>query len=192
MSWSRSAIRESDPDRRWRFLAARGNTCSGRGSAGSESSVRFPTRKRSCTPDRRFKGRCSMFWRGLGPWPSSPTRRWRRIRASRGSVSVPPGITRLASPGANGHVEHRIRVMTVDERSSFGRALRLLPRLIVAGGLTAYIFVKSHPRAVLAAAAGADWRPIGIAILLVLADRTLMAYRWVVLLCTVEPGARPP
>src|SRR5206468_11440820 len=70
-------------------------------------------------------------------------------------------------------------------------APRLLPRLIVAGGLTTYIFVKSHPRAILAAGTGADWRPLALASLLVLADRTLMAYRWVVLLCTVEPGSRP-
>src|SRR5213596_844384 len=72
------------------------------------------------------------------------------------------------------------------------RALRLSSRFIVAGGLTAYILWKIHPRAVLAAGTGADWRPIGIAILLVLADRALMAYRWVVLLCTVEPASRPP
>ncbi len=73
-----------------------------------------------------------------------------------------------------------------------GRAVRLVSRFIVAGGLTGYILWKIHPRAVLAAGTGADWRPIGIAILLVLADRALMAYRWVVLLCTVEPASRPP
>lgn len=72
------------------------------------------------------------------------------------------------------------------------RAVRLLPRLIVAAGLTAYILWKSHPRAVLAAAAGADWRPILVAVALVLVDRSLMAYRWVVLLCTVEHAQRPP
>ena len=72
------------------------------------------------------------------------------------------------------------------------RASGLLPRLVIAAGLTAYILWKSHPRAVLAAAAGADWRPMGVAVLLVLADRTLMAYRWVLLLCTVDPALRPP
>ena len=72
------------------------------------------------------------------------------------------------------------------------RAVHRVSRFIVAGGLTAYILWKIHPRAVLAAGTGADWRPIGIAILLVLADRALMAYRWVVLLCTVEPASRPP
>lgn len=39
--------------------------------------------------------------------------------------------------------------------------------------------------------AGADWRPIGIAVLLVLADRTLMAYRSIQLLCTIDPAVRP-
>jgi glycosyltransferase 2 family protein len=72
------------------------------------------------------------------------------------------------------------------------RVVRLMSRLIVAGGLTAYILWKSHPTSVLAAGTGADWRLIGIAVLLVLADRSLMAYRWVVLLCTVEPASRPP
>jgi uncharacterized protein (TIRG00374 family) len=61
----------------------------------------------------------------------------------------------------------------------------------VAGGLTAYILWKSDPRAVLAAAAGADWRPMAAAVLLVVADRALMAYRWVVLLCTVDRALRP-
>ena len=44
----------------------------------------------------------------------------------------------------------------------------------------------------LAAAAGADWRPMAAAVLLVLVDRALMAYRWVVLLCTVDRALRPP
>ena len=68
---------------------------------------------------------------------------------------------------------------------------RLLPRLLVAAGLTAYILWRSDPRAVLAAAAGADWRPMAAAVLLVLLDRALMAYRWVVLLCTVDAALRP-
>jgi uncharacterized protein (TIRG00374 family) len=38
---------------------------------------------------------------------------------------------------------------------------------------------------------GADWRPIGVAILLVVLDRALMAYRSVQLLCTIEPTTRP-
>lgn len=62
----------------------------------------------------------------------------------------------------------------------------------MAGGLTAYLFWKSHPRDVLAAAAGADWAPIAAAVLLVFVDRALMAYRWVVLLNTLDPADRPP
>jgi glycosyltransferase 2 family protein len=65
-------------------------------------------------------------------------------------------------------------------------------RLIVAAALTAYIFWRSDPRAVAAAAGGANWRPIAVAVLLVLLDRALMACRWVVLLCTVERARRPP
>src|SRR6185436_10408988 len=38
----------------------------------------------------------------------------------------------------------------------------------------------------------ARWAPIGIAVLLVLVDRALMAYRWVALLCTIETSRRPP
>jgi uncharacterized protein (TIRG00374 family) len=66
-----------------------------------------------------------------------------------------------------------------------------MARIGVAGGLTAYILWKSHPREVLAAAAGADWRPIVAAILLVFVDRGLMAYRWIVLLYTLDPADRP-
>jgi glycosyltransferase 2 family protein len=73
-----------------------------------------------------------------------------------------------------------------------GGPVGLTIRLLVAGGLTAYLLRKVHPSEVLAATRGADWRPIAFAVLLVLADRTLMAYRWVALLCTLEPGQRPP
>ena len=69
---------------------------------------------------------------------------------------------------------------------------RLILRVAVAAGLTAYILWKSHPRAVLQAAAGADWWPMGVACLLVLVDRALMAYRWVALLWTIDRRARPP
>jgi uncharacterized protein (TIRG00374 family) len=65
-------------------------------------------------------------------------------------------------------------------------------RLAVAGGLTAYIVWKSHPREVLAAAVAADWRPLVAAVLLVFVDRVLMAYRWIVLLYTLDPADRPP
>jgi glycosyltransferase 2 family protein len=68
----------------------------------------------------------------------------------------------------------------------------VLARLAVAVALTSYILWKSNPQAVVAALAAADWRPIAVAILLVLVDRALMAYRWVVLLCIVPASRRPP
>jgi len=71
-------------------------------------------------------------------------------------------------------------------------SLSRMARLAVAAGLTAYILWKSHPRAVLAAVVGAHWQPIAGAVALVLVDRALMAYRWVLLLCTIDPAARPP
>ena len=70
--------------------------------------------------------------------------------------------------------------------------LRLSVRVAVAAGLTGYLLWKSHPRAVLAAGAGATWGPMAVAAALVGADRVLMAYRWLVLLCIVDPAARPP
>lgn len=67
-----------------------------------------------------------------------------------------------------------------------------LVRLLVAVLLTALVFWRADPAAVLSAAAGADVRWIGLAILLVVADRALMAYRWVVLLCPIDRPDRPP
>ena len=67
---------------------------------------------------------------------------------------------------------------------------RLL-RLLVAVGLTAFVLYKSHPADVLHAGASADLRWIGAAVALVLIDRTLMAYRWLTLLCVLTPGTRP-
>jgi uncharacterized protein (TIRG00374 family) len=64
------------------------------------------------------------------------------------------------------------------KRPTLGGILRAL----VAIGLTLVVFWKSRPSEVLSAAAQADWRPIGVAALLVLLDRALMAYRWLVLL----------
>ena len=64
-----------------------------------------------------------------------------------------------------------------------------LLRLLVALGLTGYLLWKSNPAAVLQASAGIDLRYIGLAVLLVLVDRGLMAYRWLVLLRPVA-GAR--
>jgi len=61
-------------------------------------------------------------------------------------------------------------------------AIGRLVRLLVAGGLTAFILWKIHPAEVWRAASGADWRWILLAVLLVLVDRALNAYRWLVLL----------
>jgi len=65
-------------------------------------------------------------------------------------------------------------------------------RIAVAGGLTAYILWRSNPRQVLAVASDADWRPLTVAVLLVIVDRGLMAYRWIALLYTLDPVDRPP
>jgi glycosyltransferase 2 family protein len=70
--------------------------------------------------------------------------------------------------------------------------LKAAARAAVAAGLTAYILWRSHPRDVLAAVAAADWRLVAIAVALVLVDRALMAYRWLLLLCIVDPAERPP
>lgn len=65
-------------------------------------------------------------------------------------------------------------------------------RLAVAVGLTAFILWTADPARVLRVAAGADWRWIAAAVALTLVDRTLMAYRWMVLLRALTPGSRPP
>jgi glycosyltransferase 2 family protein len=68
---------------------------------------------------------------------------------------------------------------------------RLL-RIFVATALTLYMLYRADPAAVLRAASGADLTFIGLAILLVVADRALMAYRWTALLCIVDETRRPP
>ncbi len=74
--------------------------------------------------------------------------------------------------------------------------LRLLTggtaRLAVALGLTAYVLWRSNPAAVLAAAAAARWEYIAAALLLVLVDRALMAWRWIALLDDTAAAPRPP
>jgi len=71
------------------------------------------------------------------------------------------------------------------------RVSRIL-RLLVAVGLTAAVLYNAHPREVLRAAAHADLTWIGLAIGLVLLDRSLMALRWIDLLSALTPGSRPP
>ena len=65
-------------------------------------------------------------------------------------------------------------------------------RLLLAVALTGYVVWAADPAQVLDAAADADWRWVAAAIGLVLVDRALMAYRWMVLLCALTPGTRPP
>lgn len=65
-------------------------------------------------------------------------------------------------------------------------------RILITVGLTAYVLWAANPAQVLSASAAADWRWIAFAIALVLVDRALMAYRWMVLLCALSPGTRPP
>lgn len=64
-----------------------------------------------------------------------------------------------------------------------------LARLAVAAGLTALILWKIDARAAGAALAAADWRWILAAVALVLVDRALNAYRWLVLLRPLAAGA---
>ena len=71
-------------------------------------------------------------------------------------------------------------------------SLSRIVRVAVAIALTAYILWKAHPGAVLRVAAAADWRWITAAVALLFVDRTLMAYRWMVLLRALTPGSRPP
>ena len=67
-----------------------------------------------------------------------------------------------------------------------------LVRLIVGLGLTALALWLSHPRDILRTLAGTDPLWIAAAVALVVIDRALMAYRWIVLLRTVDPIHRPP
>lgn len=64
-----------------------------------------------------------------------------------------------------------------------------LIRLAVAAGLTALILWKIDAAAAGRALAAADWRWIVAAVALVLVDRALNAYRWLVLLRSVAAGA---
>ena len=65
-------------------------------------------------------------------------------------------------------------------------------RIVVAVALTAYVLFKSHPAEVARVAAGASPSWLLVAIALVVLDRAVNAYRWVVLLRALTPGSRPP
>lgn len=72
-----------------------------------------------------------------------------------------------------------------------GGLSRLL-RVLVAVGLTAFVIWKADPGLVFRQTSTLDWRWVSAAILLVLVDRALMAYRWMLLLRALTPGSRPP
>lgn len=65
-------------------------------------------------------------------------------------------------------------------------------RLLIAAGLFALFLYYSNPREVAATLARADWRWVLLAVLLVFADRALMAWRWIALLAPIAHGSRPP
>lgn len=71
-------------------------------------------------------------------------------------------------------------------------SLRAGLRFAFAVALTGYVLWRSDPGLVLRAAAAARWNWIAVAVGLVLVDRALMAYRWMMLLCALTPGSRPP
>jgi uncharacterized protein (TIRG00374 family) len=65
-------------------------------------------------------------------------------------------------------------------------------KLLVAVALTALVIYWANPSQILAAVRAMDWRWLGLALALVLVDRTLMAMRWIDLLVALAPGTRPP
>lgn len=68
---------------------------------------------------------------------------------------------------------------------------RLL-RILVAVILTAYVVWQANPGLVLREATHLHWGWVAAAVALVLVDRALMAYRWMLLLVALTPGSRPP
>jgi uncharacterized protein (TIRG00374 family) len=65
-------------------------------------------------------------------------------------------------------------------------------RIAIACGLTAIVIWNAHPGDVFRTVGLASPGWIVAAILLVLLDRSLMAWRWIDLLCALTPGTRPP
>lgn len=72
------------------------------------------------------------------------------------------------------------------------RRIGSLVRPLVAILLTGFVLWKADPSAVAGAASRADAAWIAMAILLVVVDRMVMAYRWLVLLRPIAPADRPP
>ena len=67
--------------------------------------------------------------------------------------------------------------------------LFFLFRLVVAGVITAYVIHAANPSTVAAALRGVSGAWLAGASLLVLIDRSFMAYRWLAL---IDPAERPP
>jgi hypothetical protein len=67
-----------------------------------------------------------------------------------------------------------------------------LARVAIAVGLTLFVLWRANPADVLAVARQASLSWVLAAVALVLVDRALMAYRWLVLLRALEPATRPP
>ena len=65
-------------------------------------------------------------------------------------------------------------------------------RIAVAVVLTAYVIWQSNPADILSISAGANLTWIAIAVALVVLDRAVNAWRWIVLLRALTPGSRPP
>ena len=65
-------------------------------------------------------------------------------------------------------------------------------RVLLAAGLFAIVLWYANPRDVARELGGASWKWIAAAAALVLIDRTLMAWRWIALLASVQRGAHPP
>jgi uncharacterized protein (TIRG00374 family) len=65
-------------------------------------------------------------------------------------------------------------------------------RLAIAVGLTAIVIWNAHPGAIARTVSDASASWLLAAVLLVLIDRSLMAWRWIDLLCALTPGSRPP
>ena len=72
------------------------------------------------------------------------------------------------------------------------RSVGRIVRPLIAVLLTVIVLWRARPSAVIEAGAHARLSWIALAIALVVLDRGLMAYRWIVLLCPVPTAARPP